>query len=247
MLPRLMPGENPTPNSAIKDYIESDGPKEWRHFDTMKWLYGLHDTVLRVWFSPQNDEQLQLPQSVLAVSKLEYKTLAAYRLTHNPNGLPFEIVLNELWISRPKWELAESLTHETIHLYQEYMAGSKVEGFQTCAGNYHNKQFVGIAEEIGLHPKLGEGYHTRPADGQFERLMELLWIQKPDHAYKKPERDEATGYWWDGDRRKPKGESTLLLYENPTCPEPKPCKLRSGKKDLEIACLKCGGTFVHSH
>src|SRR5258708_25426285 len=155
--------EQENPNRLIKEYVEADAPKDWRHFNSMKWLYGLHDTILQVWFSPQEEDQLALPQAVLPVDKLTVNTLAAYRLTHNPNGLPFEIVLNELWITRPKWELAESLTHHTIHLYQEFMAGSEVERVRTCARNNHNRQIPGIAGEIWLHTQPRESSHACPA------------------------------------------------------------------------------------
>ena len=57
---------------------------------------------------------------MIAVDALRHDTLAAHRLTYNPNGLPFEIIMNALWIQRPRWELAETLLHKSVHLFQEF-------------------------------------------------------------------------------------------------------------------------------
>jgi hypothetical protein len=36
---------------------------------------------------------------------------------------------------------------------------------------YHSKEFTEKCKSLGLHPKLGEGYHLKMADGPFE----ILW------------------------------------------------------------------------
>jgi hypothetical protein len=232
------------PNQVIKRYIENDGPKEWQFAETLKWLYGMYGKIATLWFSCQDESQLALPQPVLAIAPMDVRTLAAFRLSYNPKGLSNEILLNQRWITRPRWELAESLTHETIHLFQEYSVRQKVEGFYTCTNTGHNKQFVAIAEEIGLHPKVGEGYHLRPADGQFARLMELLGEEKPPHAAGAEVAPTAKKWWWDDDRGgKPKGGSTLVLYTCATCTRAPACKIRAGRRDLEIGCRTCGGDF----
>jgi hypothetical protein len=120
------------------------------------------------------------------------------------------------------------------------------ERFQGCKSGYHNKQFVEIAEELGLHPLLGVGAHWRPGDGQFARLMEPLEVEKPDHAkgeFEKPDKPKDGKFWWDDNRGKKKGTSTLTLYTNPECPQPAPCKLRAGRKDLHLSCDDCSGKF----
>lgn len=239
------------PNSAIKDYVTKDGPTDWRHRETVQFLYGLFDTSRFVFFSPQDETQLVMPQTVIAIDEMRHDTLAAYRLSYNPNGLPFEIIMNAKWIDRPKWELAESLIHEEVHLFQEYMAnkgqdhaGNKMQG---CKSGYHNRTFVEIAEQIGLHPILGLGAHWRPADGQFEALMGTLGVEKPDHAegdFVKPDKPKDGKFWWDDSRGKTKGKSTLTLYTADDCSKPAPCKLRAGRRDLHLTCTDCSGVFT---
>jgi hypothetical protein len=40
----------------------------------------------------------------------------------------------------------------------------------------HNKAFTERCEQFGLHPKLGVGYHLKPADGVFKAFMAELEI-----------------------------------------------------------------------
>ena len=68
-----------------------------------------------------------------------------------------------------------------------------------------------MLNDIGLYPKLGEGYPTRPGDKQLARLMERMDISKPPSA-----RDLPTGTdgsivlppgvrnWFDWDRNREK-------------------------------------------
>lgn len=242
------------PNSAIKDFVTGEtGPKDWGPHETVNFLYGLFDTYRFTFFSPTSDEQLRMPQTVIAVAAMRHDTLAAYRLSYNPNGLPFEILINSLWMERPQWELAETLLHETVHLYQEYMSGkdqdrTKGDKLQGCKSGYHNKQFVEIAEEVGLHPLLGVGAHWKPADGQFEKLMGFIGVEKPEAAkgeFSKPDDGKKSSgtFWWDGDRGRKKGTSTLTLYTSESCQQPSPCKVRSGRRDLHLSCDSCGGKF----
>lgn len=44
---------------------------------------------------------------------------------------------------------------------------------------YNNREFVDKCESIGLHPKLGEGYHLKLVDGPFAILMNKLVIEPP--------------------------------------------------------------------
>jgi hypothetical protein len=131
------------PNDVIKDYINSaDALNDWQHREVVQFLYSVYDAARFFFFSPLNDAQPVLPQSLIAVDEMRHDTLAAYRITYNPNGLPFEIIMNAKWLDRPRWELCESLIHETTHLYQEYMADHGVDGMEHCNRGYHNKQFV---------------------------------------------------------------------------------------------------------
>lgn len=242
--------EQSEPNIVIKGYVEADGPQDWKHRETTQFLYRTFDVARFAFFSPRDETQPVLPQSVIAVDGMRVETLAAYRLTYNPNGLPFEIVLNSRWIARPRWELAESLVHEMVHLYQEYLADQGVDGMQKSKNGYHNKQFVELCEDLGLHPIIGVGAHWRPADGQFERLMGQLGIEKPEHAkaegWVKPDPGKKGPNWFDADRGRPKGKSTLVLYTSDQCERKPECKIRAGRKDMDIRCNECGGDF-HPH
>src|SRR5712692_919795 len=177
-----------------------------------------------------------MPQPLVAVEEMDIRTLGAYYLKENPLGLKWQISVNAKWAHRPKWELYETLTHELVHLYQE-----NHPDLPKCKNGYHNKEFVAIAEDIGLHPALGIGWHKRPADGQFEHLMDRYGIEKPAYAKDKhlsvpPGAKKA---WWDDDRGgKPKGSSTLTKYVAPACPKRKdhPCTFRAGVKDLTVRC-----------
>src|SRR5579859_2217604 len=126
-----MPKE--APHHAIRDYVTSPtSPVDWQYRDVVSFLYSVFDAARFCFFSPQSESQLVLPQSIIAVDQMRHDTLAAYRITYNPNGLPFEIIMNAKWLDRPRWELCESLIHETTHLYQEYMADQGVTGMEPC-------------------------------------------------------------------------------------------------------------------
>jgi len=70
----------------------------------------------------------------------------------------------------------ETLLHEQVHLWQQNFGKDPVKPGRV----YHNKEFVEKCESLGLHPKIGEGYHLKLADGPFEILMRELGITPPD-------------------------------------------------------------------
>lgn len=119
-----------------------------------------------------------------------------------------------------------------VHLSQEFMANNKVPGLKSCAGGYHNKQFVEICEEIGLHPRLGVGAHWRPADGQSAKLMDRYAVPPPPPV--EIPKDRPKENWFDSERGSNRGTSTLVLYTCEICPRKPECKIRSGRADLEI-------------
>lgn len=172
--------------------------------------------------------------------------LGAFRLTPNGNGLPYEILVNEVWADRPLYELSETMLHEQLHMCRVEVTK------EDPRGNYHSKGFVRDAEQMGLHPKLNKGYHLRPADGQFQGLMERLGIDKPEYAKSLPT-DGSGGIilppgvknWFDIDRGRKtggriKGESTLKKW---SCECEPPQSVRVGKSRLAAICLDCGSTF----
>lgn len=238
------PEGQPTPNDAIRDFVVGEGgPKEWKHKEYAQELYALGKIIDFAFFSPKDEQQAKLPTIVHAVEKMRVEILGAYHLVPDGLGISYKVAMNEVWIARPWWEQAETLTHEHGHVYQNEVLGEKSKN------NYHDKNFVDIMGELGIHVKLGEGYHLRPADseGQFGRLMALLGIERPLHADPEDGGDfilpPGGKNWFDGDRGKKKGKSTLLKYSCETCTRAQACNFRAGKADLKIGCLDCGGTF----
>ncbi len=229
------------PNAVVRTYVESEAAN-WEHREAATILYEWADLFRHYFFAAGSEARRGLPQPLIAVEALRVDVLAAYRLKENPNGLPYEIIMNARYLDRPLWETLETELHELVHLYQETSPG-----LDKSKGGYHNAQFVAICEELGLHPRLGTGTHWRPADGQFERLMNRYGVVKPDYAVETPPvvpPGAKTKYWWDDDRRTKKGSSTLVLYTSEACTRTPSCKLRSGRRDLSVHCRECGGDFT---
>lgn len=224
------------PNRAVREYVESDGPREWEHKEPARGLYEWADVFRFYFFSAGKPGDYALPQPLVAVAPMRIETLAAYRLVPNPNGLPYEVIMNSHWLKRPQWEILETLLHEMVHLYQE-----NAPGMVRCKPPYHNQQFVDLCEQLGLHSRLGSGAHWKPADGQFEALMTRYGVEKPVYAIVIGPDGPKKKYWWDDDRSRRKGSSTLLKYVC-GCPAPKN-SVRSGRKDLMALCLICNETF----
>ena len=232
----------PSPNEAIRKYVQSpDGPIDWKHRERAAWLYDMSRIIGNVFYAPRDEGQPPMPDIVIGVDHMRVDTYAAYHLDPNALGIRYEITFNDHHMNRSEWSLLETLTHEMGHVVQEelFRNGAKPP--------YHNKAFVDMMESLGIHPKLGEGYHTRPADlqGQFGRLMAYLGIEPP-----KPSPNasgDATGgakvSWWDAAGGRPKGKSTLALYTAAECTRDPICKLRSGRQDLKISCMTCQGQF----
>ena len=227
----------PNPNRYVRKYVEKRAVR-WEHQGIAAELYRWSDVFRFYWFRPQNGQQAEIPNLVVGIGPMRIDVLAGYHLKENTVGLPYEITFNQLYITRPIWETLETMVHELIHLYQE-----NTPGMMPCRHNYHNAQFVQIATEIGLHPRLGTGAHGRPADGQFARLMDRYGVERPLHAVDVPP-ETPKKYWWDDDRGRGKGSSTLVLYTSESCTRKPVCKLRSGRSDLKIRCETCDGAFI---
>jgi hypothetical protein len=225
------------PNSLIKDYISNGGASDWQHKDAARELYSAEELFRYYFFQPLKEGDYSMPQSVIGIEKMHVHTLAGYYLVPNAIGLRYQISLNSLYLDRPRYSIYETLLHEMVHLYQE-----NHPQLDKCTLGYHNKTFVALCEELGLHPRLGHGSHWKGADGQFETLMGRLGIEKPEEARTEVEPSKPKTNWWDIGP-KPRGRSTLVLYVNDDCIKAPPCKIRSGRKDLNVACTDCGGTF----
>jgi hypothetical protein len=185
----------------------------------------------------------RLPEPIIAFENLRNKnTLAAFRLTRNPEGLKNEIIMNighyvvqegkRTW-EYGRWAQLETLLHEQVHEWQQVFGKDPV----SLKRIYHNREFVEKCESLGLHPKPGEGYHLRQADGPFAVMMKELGIVPPDVG-EKPDDLDLDWFKWllDFLGKGRKGTSTLTKW---TCPE---CglKARMGiKGDPEIIHHPC--------
>jgi len=169
-------------------------------------------------------DRRRLPDPVISFANLRnVNTLAAYRLTRNPQGLLYEITINvEHYVQEGekivwrfgKWAQMETLLHEQMHLWQQNFGADPIKPGKA----YHNREFVDKCESLGLHPKLGEGYHLKVADGPFAVLMKELGVEPPDLSQKPPDIDWDWFKWLlDYFGKKPKGKSSLTKWECPEC------------------------------
>ena len=218
---RLIENHNPQPGVRKNAETASD----WDYQDEAAYLYEkavlLRDRLLDPLHHLDRD---RLPEPVIAFENLRNKnTLAAFRLTRNPNGIQNEIIMNtQHYVEREgkliweygHWAELETLLHEEVHEWQQTFGEDPV----TRRKVYHNKEFVEKCESLGLHPKLGEGYHLKLADGPFALLMKELGIEPPN-LEQKPEEINIDWFKWllDFTGRGRRGRSTLTKWECPEC------------------------------
>ncbi len=197
-------------------------------------------------------ENRPLPPPVISFEKYDYRILAGYRLTRNAQGLLDQITFNTAHIKVEEvkssgrkfhstweygdWFLLETYTHELLHLKQQNFGKHPVDR------NYHNAEFIGWAEQIGLHVNQ-DGQHTRLSDRAFAACMARHGIALPPEMPEDGWGQIADFLKWleflDGKEKK-KGRSTLTLYECP-CGQ----KVRVGRKDWPGAvCKACGEEYA---
>lgn len=224
MVERGVPIETSNPNPEVRKNAEL--APDWPFREQAQYLYPMAELIRGRLIDPiARIDRNQMPDPVLSFDNLRNKrTLAAYRLTRNPQGLNYEIILNSQHYEEVdgkmkwrfgEWALLETLTHELVHEWQQTVGEDPVQ-----VGNvYHNKEFVDKCESIGLHPKLGEGYHLKLADGPFEILMNELGIEPPKEVENLP--DELDIDWFkklpDDLGKDRKGKSTLKKWCCPEC------------------------------
>ena len=244
---RLILKNNPQPEVRKN----AERAADWEYREEAIYIYGkavqLRDRLL----DPLHHlDRERLPEPIIAFENLRNRnTLAAFRLTRNPEGLKNVIILNtEHYIDQDgkkvweygRWAQLETLLHEQVHEWQQVFGKDPV----SLKRIYHNKEFVDKCESLGLHPKLGEGYHLHLADGPFAILMKELGIDPPD-LKEKPEGIDIDWFKWllDFLGKEKKGTSTLTKWECPECGmkvrmgikgDPQlvhePCSEKSGKK-----------------
>lgn len=223
----------------------AESARDWEYAPDAVYLYRMAQILKDRLIDPLHRlDRGRLPDPVIAFENLRNnRTLAAFRLTRNPNGLENEIIFNTAHYERVeenekakvewkfgRWAQLETLLHEYVHEWQQVFGKDPVQLDRIT----HNKEFVQKCESLGLHPKLGEGYHTRLADGPFALLMKELGIDPPTEIEQEV---EYTVDWfrWGKERE---GRSTLSKW---SCG----CQnVRVGTKEFHAQCLRCGNVFT---
>ncbi len=197
----------------------AENARDWEFHEEAEYLYGMANVFKDRFLDPiLHTDRGRLPDPVISFDDLRNKkTLAAYTLHRNPQGLLDEITFNtahyqedegkKVWVWG-RWAQAETLLHEQVHLWQENFGEHKHKPGRVA----HDKEFVDKCESLGLHPMPVVGCHTEVADGVFASLMNELGIPRPDDV---PRVKEEKRDWF---RPKPeKGKSTLHKWVCPDC------------------------------
>jgi hypothetical protein len=221
---QLIEQNNPQPEVRKN----AENAKDWVYADEAIYLYRMAVLFRDRFLDPiLLTDRRRLPDPVISFANLRNKnTLAAYTLVRNPQGLLYEITMNNVhyfddeqdckkvkrW-SFGKWAQLETLLHEQVHLWQQNFGTDPVRLGQV----YHNKEFINKCESLGLHPMPGAGCHTRLADGNFAILMKELGVEPPSLGEKMGDLDIDWFKWFlDSLGKGRKGTSTLHKW---TCPE----------------------------
>jgi hypothetical protein len=212
------------PKPAVKKNAET--AKDWEYREEAKYLYEKAVLFKDRFLDPiLHTDRGRLPDPVISFDDLRnQKTLAAYTLHRNPQGLLDEITFNSVHYVEEgsnlvwafgKWAQLETLLHEQVHLWQQNFGKNPVKPGRV----HHNKEFVEKCESFGLHPLPIVGAHTAVADGVFAQLMAELGLPRPEDV---PRIDwtKAGGKPIKRDWFRPepeKGRSTLHKWTCPDC------------------------------
>ena len=213
------PSGNIDAKLAVKRNAEN--ANDWEFSEEAKYLYGMAEIFRdRLFATMLPTEQGELPDPVISFDDLRNKkTLAAYTLRRNPQGLLDEITFNKVHYVEEegkkvwkfgRWAQLETLLHEQVHLWQQNFGKRPVNPEKVT----HNKEFVDICEQLGLHPLPVVGAHYAVADGPFAQLMGELGIERPDDV-PRIEGKSSKRNWF---RPVPeKGKTTLHKWVCPDC------------------------------
>lgn len=199
----------------------AENAKDWVYREEALYLYGMAVLFKDRFLDPVlHTNRGRLPDPVISFDDLRnQKTLAAYTLHRNPQGLLDEITFNtthyteeegkKVW-AWGRWAQLETLLHEQVHLWQENFGEHKHKPGRVA----HDKEFVEKCESLGLHPMPVVGCHTAVADGVFAGLMAELGILRPDDV-PRTGGDKSKIDWFRPDKKK--GKSTLHKWVCPEC------------------------------
>lgn len=223
----------------------AENARDWEYHEEAEHLYRMANLFKDRFLDPiLLTDRRRLPDPVISFDDLRNKrTLAAYTVHRNPQGLLDEITFNTshfknveekiVW-TWGKWAQLETLLHEQVHLWQQNFGEHPVKpGHST-----HNKEFTDKCESLGLHPMPHVGCHIQVADGVFAQLMEELGIERPQDVPREEGAKPDKKDWFRPEKEK--GRSTLSKFSC-GCGE----RVRVGKKDWPGAiCKACGTEYV---
>jgi hypothetical protein len=223
------PLETANPYPEIRKNAELN--KEWSFSEEVAWLNRKFDQFKERFFDGVvTPDRPALPVAPIAIDNMRnQRTLAAYNVVPDEYGLNYRLTFNaahyvdgqaedgkkiKIW-RFGRYAQCETLLHEMIHHEQQVRGRDPYRAGKIT----HNREFVARCEQFGLHPKLGEGYHLRPADGVFAEYMKELGISPAEDAAKAPDDPDMDWFRWLikfwGQERK--GTSTLKLWCCPEC------------------------------
>jgi hypothetical protein len=223
----LIEPANPYPE--IRRHAEKN--REWDYSEEIAFLNRKFDQFKERFFDGvAKIDTPPLPVAPIAVENLRnYRSLAAYNVVPDEYGLNYKLAFNKQHFIEGKtedgkkikvWRFGryaqlETLLHEMVHHEQQVRGKDPYKPGKIT----HNKEFTERCEQFGLHPKLGEGYHLRPADGVFQDFMKELGIYPAEDAFKAPADPDTDWFRWLikfwGQERK--GKSTLKKWVCPEC------------------------------
>ncbi len=207
------------PKPTIRKNAEN--AHDWEYAEEATTLYSLAVLFKNRFLDPiLHTDRDRLPDPVISFDDLRNKkTLAAYTLHRNAQGLLDEITFNTAhyqkndgqkveWIWG-RWAQLETLLHEQVHLWQENFGKNKHKPGRVA----HDKEFIEKCESLGLHPLPVVGCHVSVADGVFAQLMQELGIPRPSDV---PREEKPTKKDWFRPSKE-KGTSTLKKWVCPEC------------------------------
>lgn len=203
---------------------QQTGTAGWDLEDIMK---KLHDWagIFRFQF------KLEIPSVPLRMARLRWNCLGHFMPGFNDFGLQNEIALDVKHLiyrleTGSWWEVLATLLHEQLHFWQQLNGKPPKPG----PGNYHNIQYRGKAERLGLiisDRGVNEDY---VADGPFLRLLEEKGVEVPKIMFQ----DRAS-------RLRKRQGSKLKKW---SCGCKRPINVRVAVQDFQAECLKCHRLFT---
>jgi hypothetical protein len=159
------------------------------------------------------------PEIIVSVDKENRRQLGHFKVGRDGLGLNWRISLNVLHLSRPKAAVIGTLLHEILHAVQQ-------QDGKPGKGNFHNKEFVGWCEKVGL-PTDSKGHDLGIAkDGVFAKYCEKHGLEGKVALVEK--------------KILPKAGGSKLKKWSCDCG----CNVRVAVEEFDATCNLCDSKFV---